>query len=67
MSATTRRLCPECEGRLRSTDTETVCDDCGLVVDETARDRVGAVLEATTGMSVDVGENTESLRDRLPL
>ena len=39
MSATTRRLCPECEGRLRSTDTETVCDDCGLVVDETAIDR----------------------------
>jgi len=39
MSTTTRRLCPECEGRLRSTDTETVCDDCGLVVDETAIDR----------------------------
>ena len=39
MSATTRQLCPECEGRLRSTDTETVCDDCGLVVDETAIDR----------------------------
>ena len=39
MSATIRQLCPECEGRLRSTDTETVCDDCGLVVDETAIDR----------------------------
>ncbi len=39
MSATTRQRCPECEGRLRSTDTETVCDDCGLVVDETAIDR----------------------------
>ena len=38
MSATTRQACPECEGRLRSTDTETVCDECGLVVDETAID-----------------------------
>ena len=38
MSATTERACPECEGRLRSTDAETVCDECGLVVDETAID-----------------------------
>jgi transcription initiation factor TFIIB len=38
MSATTRGACPECEGRLRSTDTETVCEECGLVVDETAID-----------------------------
>ena len=32
-----------------------------------ARDRVGTVLEVTTGLSVDVDEDTESLRDRLPL
>jgi transcription initiation factor TFIIB len=38
MSATTERACPECEGRLRSTDAETVCDECGLVVDEAAID-----------------------------
>ena len=39
MSATTGKACPECEGRLRSTDTETVCSECGLVVDEDAIDR----------------------------
>jgi len=31
MSAST---CPECDGRVHSTDTESVCADCGLVVDE---------------------------------
>ena len=39
MSARTRQACPECEGRLRSTDTETVCSECGLVIDEDAIDR----------------------------
>ena len=39
MSARTRQACPECEGRLRSTDTETVCSECGLVVDEDVIDR----------------------------
>ncbi|MCQ4334296.1 transcription initiation factor IIB family protein [Natronomonas sp. F2-12] len=39
MSATTRRTCPECEGRLRSTGIETVCDECGLVVEEDQLDR----------------------------
>jgi transcription initiation factor TFIIB len=39
MSATTRRACPECEGRLRSTGIETVCDECGLVVEEDELDR----------------------------
>ena len=39
MSASTRRACPECEGRLRSTGTETVCSECGLVVGEDAIDR----------------------------
>ena len=39
MSTRTHQACPECEGRLRRTDTETVCSDCGLVVEETAIDR----------------------------
>jgi transcription initiation factor TFIIB len=39
MSATTRTACPECDGRLRSTDTETICEECGLVVGEDAIDR----------------------------
>jgi transcription initiation factor TFIIB len=39
MSATTHQACPECDGRLRRTDAETVCDECGLVVEETAIDR----------------------------
>lgn len=37
MSTTT--ACPECDGRLHSEGTETVCGDCGLVVDEDAIDR----------------------------
>jgi transcription initiation factor TFIIB len=39
MSASTQRACPECEGRLRRTGTETVCSECGLVVGEDALDR----------------------------
>jgi transcription initiation factor TFIIB len=39
MSASAQRACPECEGGLRSTGTETVCDECGLVVSEDALDR----------------------------
>lgn len=30
--------CPECDGQLRSTDTETVCRNCGLVVEESRID-----------------------------
>lgn len=26
--------CPECEGRVTSNTRETVCDDCGLVLDD---------------------------------
>jgi transcription initiation factor TFIIB len=37
--ATTAETCPECDGRLRTGDCETVCADCGLVVDEHAVDR----------------------------
>lgn len=39
MSATITRYCPECDGRVRERETETVCDECGLVVDEDAVDR----------------------------
>jgi transcription initiation factor TFIIB len=38
MSTTTAQSCPECDGRLRAGDCETVCADCGLVVDEHAID-----------------------------
>lgn len=31
--------CPECDGRVRRTETETVCEDCGLVCTEDAIDR----------------------------
>jgi len=37
-ATTTVRVCPECEGQLRSDDCETVCTRCGLVVDEHAID-----------------------------
>jgi len=33
-ATTTVQACPECDGRLRSDDCETVCTRCGLVVDE---------------------------------
>ncbi len=36
--ATTAQTCPECTGRLRTGETETVCEECGLVVDEHAID-----------------------------
>ncbi len=32
------RTCPECSGRVRADDCETVCTECGLVVDEHAID-----------------------------
>ncbi|MHB9287326.1 transcription initiation factor IIB [Halobacteriales archaeon Cl-PHB] len=37
-TTTSTRSCPECNGELRSDDCETVCADCGLVVDEHAID-----------------------------
>ena len=36
--ATTAQTCPECAGRLRADDCETVCTECGLVIDEHAID-----------------------------
>jgi transcription initiation factor TFIIB len=38
MSASTD-ACPECDGRLRAESTETVCSECGLVVEEDTIDR----------------------------
>ena len=35
----TIRTCPECGGRLESAGTETLCGECGLVVDEQEVDR----------------------------
>jgi len=37
--STRARACPECEGSLQSDDRETVCVECGLVVDEDNIDR----------------------------
>lgn len=34
MTATTASTCPECQGRLQADDCETICAQCGLVVDE---------------------------------
>ena len=39
MSTTTQQVCPECDGRLKTTSVETVCDECGLVVAEDELDR----------------------------
>ena len=38
MTATTAQVCPECEGRLQADSCETICTQCGLVVDEHAID-----------------------------
>jgi transcription initiation factor TFIIB len=38
MTAATTQVCPECESSLRADDCETVCTQCGLVVDEHAID-----------------------------
>jgi transcription initiation factor TFIIB len=34
MATTTAQSCPECSGRLQADDCETVCTECGLVVEE---------------------------------
>ncbi len=39
MSTTTQQACPECDGRLRSSGVETICNDCGLVVASDELDR----------------------------
>ncbi|MFC7097492.1 transcription initiation factor IIB [Halobaculum marinum] len=37
--ATSTTACPECDGRVRTNDDESVCSDCGLVVGEDRIDR----------------------------
>ncbi|MFB6297715.1 MAG: TFIIB-type zinc ribbon-containing protein, partial [Salinirussus sp.] len=37
-TTTTAETCPECDSSVRATDCETVCTECGLVVDEHAID-----------------------------
>ena len=39
VSTNTQSQCPECDGHLRTHSRETVCEDCGLVVDEERIDR----------------------------
>ncbi|SDR26650.1 TFIIB zinc-binding [Natronobacterium texcoconense] len=34
----TNHSCPECNGTLRQVDTETICEECGLVFGEDAID-----------------------------
>jgi transcription initiation factor TFIIB len=38
MTAATVQTCPECSGSVRATNCESVCEECGLVVDEHAVD-----------------------------
>ncbi|MEF8775479.1 MAG: transcription initiation factor IIB family protein [Haloarculaceae archaeon] len=38
MTATIATTCPECDGIVRSQETETVCSECGLVIEEHAID-----------------------------
>ncbi|QSG07303.1 transcription initiation factor IIB [Halapricum desulfuricans] len=75
MHASGEQLCPECRGTLRTGEQETVCTDCGLVVetdridrgpewrsfDEDERERTGAPL---TPARHDMGLSTEIGRDR---
>lgn len=46
--------CPECDGAAITDGTETVCDSCGLILDEDAIDRAGGVNDF-----IDDPENTE--------
>jgi transcription initiation factor TFIIB len=68
----TVRVCPECEGTLRTDDGETVCSECGLVVEDTnidhgpewrafdasEKDRKSRVGAPTTNMMHDKGLST---------
>jgi len=38
MTVTTATTCPECDGTVRAEETETICSECGLVIDEHAID-----------------------------
>ncbi|ADB59218.1 Transcription factor TFIIB cyclin-related protein [Haloterrigena turkmenica DSM 5511] len=53
-------VCPECDGRLRTRGTETICEECGLVSSEDAIDR------GPEWRSFD-GEETDQRRTGAPL
>jgi transcription initiation factor TFIIB len=69
--------CPECDGRVTTNAVETVCEDCGLVIDEQRIDhgpewraydeeceRTGALLTAARhdrGLSTEIGRGTDEL------
>ncbi|MBB6647821.1 transcription initiation factor IIB [Halobellus ruber] len=68
--------CPECGGRVTTNTVETVCEDCGLVIDEQRidhgpewrafddeRERTGAPLTAARhdrGLSTEIGRGTDA-------
>ncbi|MDL0123661.1 transcription initiation factor IIB [Halobacterium salinarum] len=68
--------CPECDGRVTTNAVETVCEDCGLVIDEQRidhgpewrayddeRERTGAPLTAARhdrGLSTEIGRGTDA-------
>ncbi|MGQ4557245.1 TFIIB-type zinc ribbon-containing protein [Halobellus sp. GM3] len=68
--------CPECDGRVTTNAAETVCEDCGLVIDEQRIDhgpewrtcddeceRTGAPLTAARhdrGLSTEIGRGTDA-------
>ncbi|GAB7011348.1 transcription initiation factor IIB family protein [Halorubrum trueperi] len=68
--------CPECDGRVTTNTVETVCEDCGLVIDEQRidhgpewrafddeRERTGAPLTAARhdrGLSTEIGRGTDA-------
>ena len=68
--------CPECDGRVTTNAVETVCEDCGLVIDEQRIDhgpewraydeeceRTGAPLTAARhdrGLSTEIGRGTDA-------
>jgi transcription initiation factor TFIIB len=68
--------CPECDGRVTTNAVETICEDCGLVIDEQRidhgpewrgfddeRERTGAPLTAARhdrGLSTEIGRGTDA-------
>ncbi|QLH80006.1 transcription initiation factor IIB family protein [Halosimplex rubrum] len=73
--------CPECDGRVTTNAVETVCEDCGLVIDEQRIDhgpewrayddeceRTGAPLTAARhdrGLSTEIGRGTDAKGNKL--
>ncbi len=73
--------CPECNGQITTNAVETVCEDCGLVIDEQRIDhglewraydekceRMGAPLTAARhdrGLSTEIGHGTDGKRNEV--